>query len=177
MHVGTKNIAIAGLLAAFTAVMLFLSSAIESNSLIFIGVASFCVGIAIREWGVRFGAGFLIASSLVNVIVAPNKFYCLTFAGMGLYLVLSECLWEKIAAKKCMKNRTLILWIGRYLIFNCMYIPVLILFPQFIFTKSVTGKLFALFLIGGQVALFVYDSAYSYFQGKVWTRLRVKLMR
>ena len=78
MHVSGKKIAISGLLVAFSAVMLILSSVIETNSLFLIAAASFCVGIAIREWGIRFGMGFLIASTLVNVFVAPNKFYCLT---------------------------------------------------------------------------------------------------
>ena len=70
MHVNAKKIAVAGLLAAFSAVMLVLSSMIESSSLFFIAAASFCVGIVIREWGVGLGFGFLIASTFVNVIVS-----------------------------------------------------------------------------------------------------------
>lgn len=177
MHVNAKKIAISGLLAAFSAVMLVLSSVIETNSLFLITAASFCVGIAIREWGIPFGVGFLIASTLVNVIVAPNKFYCLTFAVMGVYLIFSEYLWDKIAAKADMKHRTLALWIGKYAIFNCIYIPALLFFQELLFLKKVTGILLAVFWLVGQIALFVYDRVYIYFQGIIWGKLRIKLMK
>ncbi|MBQ8558673.1 MAG: hypothetical protein IJ439_01620 [Tyzzerella sp.] len=176
MHVSAKKIAVTGLLAAFSAVVLVLSSVVESSSLFFIAAASFCVGIVIREWGAGFGFGFLIASTFVNVIVSPNKFYCMTYAAMGLYLLLSEFLWEKIAAKECMKNRTLTLWIGKYLIFNVIYVPVLLFFQELIFTKKITGVLWIIVLLGGQAALLIYDRAYVYFQGMVWGKLRVRLL-
>ena len=177
MYVSGKKIAISGLLVAFSAVMLILSSVIETNSLFLIAAASFCVGIAIREWGIRFGMGFLIASTLVNVFVAPNKFYCLTFAGMGVYLLCSECLWNKIAAKADMKNRTRTLWFGKYVIFNCIYVPTLLFFRELFFVKKVQGILLMVFWLIGQIALFVYDRVYIYFQGVIWEKFRMKLMK
>lgn len=177
MHVSGKKIAISGLLVAFSAVMLILSSVIETNSLFLIAAASFCVGIAIREWGIRFGMGFLIASTLVNVFVAPNKFYCLTFAGMGVYLLFSEYLWNKIAAKADMKNRTRTLWFGKYVIFNCIYVPTLLFFRELFFVKKVQGILLVVFWLIGQIALFVYDRVYIYFQGVIWGKFRMKLMK
>lgn len=177
MHVGAKKIAVAGLLAAFTVVMLILSSTIETSSLFFIAAASFCVGITIREWGVRFGLGFLVASTVLNFLLAPNKLYCITFAGMGIYLVLSEWLWEKIASAHAMNRRNIKLWIGKYVIFNLIYIPVLLFIPSLIFTKEVTGVLALVFWLAGQIGLWVYDRAYLYFQGCIWGKLRVKLMK
>lgn len=177
MHVNARKIAVAGLLAAFTVVMLILSSTIETSSLFFIAAASFCVGIAIREWGVGFGFGFLIASVILNFLLAPNKLYCITFAGMGVYLVLSEWLWEKLAASLTTSHRNLKLWIGKYVIFNLIYIPVLILMPSLIFTKEVTGIIAVAFWAIGQIALWVYDRAYLYFQGCIWGKLRIKLFK
>ena len=177
MHVSGKKIAISGLLVAFSVVMLILSSVIETNSFFLIAAASFCVGFAIREWGMRFGMGFLIASTLVNVFVAPNKFYCLTFAGMGVYLLFSEYLWNKIAAKADMKSRTRTLWIGKYVIFNCIYVPTLLFFQELLFVKKVEGILLAVFWLVGQIALFVYDRVYIYFQGVIWGKFRMKLMK
>lgn len=170
MHVNAKKMAVAGLLAALSAVMLVLSSVIETNSLLFICVASFCVGIAIREWGVSFGAAFLAASTLINVLVAPNKFYCMTFAAMGIYLLLSEYLQKKM-------KRTLTLWIGKYLIFNLIYIPALLFFQDLLFVRKVTGIVFVAFLLAGQVALVVYDRVYVYFQCVIWGKLRVRLLK
>lgn len=177
MHVNAKKIAAAGMLAAFVVVMMILSSTIETNSLFFIAAASFCVGIAIREWGIRFGAGFLIACVILNLFLAPNKMYCITFAGMGIYLLLAEWLWERIANAREMKQRAVKLWIGKYVIFNLIYIPVLWFLPSLIVTKKMTGILFAIVWIVGQFALFVYDRAYLYFQASIWGKLRVKLMK
>ena len=177
MHVGAKKVATAGLLVAFTVVMIVLSSVIETNSLFLIAAASFCVGIAVREWGLGFGFGFLLASVFLNVLVSPNKLYCITFAGMGLYIWLSELLWEKIAEKANLTYRKVWLWIGKYVIFNLMYIPALFLMPKLIFTGKMNGLAAIAWLFMGQVVLFVYDVAYRYFQAHIWGRLRLRLFK
>jgi len=170
MHVNAKKMAVAGLLAAFSAVMLVMSSVIETNSLFFICAASFCVGITIREWGVSFGFVFLLASTLINVLVAPNKFYCITFAVMGIYLLLSEYLQKRV-------KRTITLWIGKYLIFNFIYIPALLFFQDLLFVRKVTGVTFIVFLLAGQIGLVVYDRVYVYFQSVIWGKLRLRLLK
>lgn len=176
MHVRAKRMAAAGLLVAFTVLMMMLSSAIETNSLFLIAAASFCVGIAIREWGLLYGFAFLIASVVLNFFLAPNKVYCITFAAMAIYLFLSEWLWERIATAKGMSHRVAKLWGGKYLIFNLLYIPVLIFAPSLILTKEVTGTVVIILFLAGQVALFVYDFAYRYFQSHVWGKFRTRLL-
>ena len=49
MHVEAKKMATAGLLVAFSVIMMILSSVIESSSLFFIAAASFCIGSVVRE--------------------------------------------------------------------------------------------------------------------------------
>ena len=90
MHVNAKKMAFTGVLAAFAVILLVLSAVIETSSLFLIVAAAFCVGIVLREWGIKAGAAFLAASFLVGLIVAPNRLYCITFLAMGIYLVLSE---------------------------------------------------------------------------------------
>lgn len=175
MHVGAKKLATAGLLVAFTVIMMILSSVIETNSLFLMAAASFCVGIAIREWGLKFGFGFWVASILLNVFIAPNKMYCITYGGMGLYLFLSELLWEKLARSSKIQKRTLILWIGKYLVFNLIYIPILLFFPSLILEEKLVGYLSVILFVAGQIAIFLYDMAYRYFQAKIWGGLRIRL--
>lgn len=177
MHVNAKKIAVSGLLAAFTVVMMTLSSVIETSTLFFIAAASFCVGIVIREWGISSGTVFLVGTVFLNLIVAPNKLYCITLAGMGLYLLLSEFLWKKIADAEAMEHRVAKLWLGKYVIFNLIYLPVILFMPNILFAKEVTDGLLIVFWAAGQIALFVYDYAYRYFQGVIWGRLRMKLMK
>lgn len=176
MPVGAKKMAISGLLAAFSAVMMILSSTIESSTLFFIAAASFTVGITIREWGVKFGACYWVASGLLNLLIAPNKFYCLTYAMMGLYILLSEYLWECIADNGYMAHRMTLLWLGKYLIFNVMYVPAVVFLGEMFLSERVDQLGIAIVLLIGQLVLFVFDYAYRYFQSAIWGRIRIKLI-
>lgn len=174
MHVDTKKVAAAGLLVAFSVILIWLSSLIETSSLFFIAAASFCVGIAIREWGIRLGFAFLIASFLVNLFVTPQKMYCFTFVGMGFYIWFSEWLYRLLGDKRDVKHRKVWLWTGKIICFNIMYIPVLFFAPQILFQGRVNGLFAMIFLFLGQVVLYVYDVAYRYFQSQVWGKIRNK---
>jgi len=175
MHVKAKQMAVTGLLAAVNVIFMMLSTILESNSLFFIIAASYVVGIVIREFGFQVGATFWVASTFVNLIVIPNKLYCFTFAAMGLYLLLSEFLWKKIAEKQQMKHRNGVLWIGKYVIFNCMYLPAIIMLQEVLFAVKVSWKFLLIIIVLGQAALFVYDKVYLYFQGAVWGKFREKI--
>ena len=177
MHVGAKKMATAGLLVAFSVVMMILSSVIETSSLFFIAAASFCVGVAVREWGLRLGVVFLIASVSMNFLVAPSKLYCFTLAGMGIYIWASEWLWKRIADAKRLKHRVAALWVGKYVIFNLLYVPTFFFAPQILFTGKMNGLGAIILLLFGQAALFIYDVAYRYFQAQVWGRLRGRLLQ
>jgi len=176
MHVKAKRVATAGLLVALSVVFLILSSIIESSSLFFIVAAAFCVGIAIREWGRLWGLGFLIASEALGFLLAPNKIYCITFAAVSIYILLYECLWRWLADSENVRNRNVWLWVGRYLIFNLLYVPTLLLAPGLLFVGKVNGIFIFVMLLLGQVALPVFDLAYRYFQSHIWGKMRVKLM-
>jgi len=176
MHVEAKKMATAGLLVAFSVIMVILSSVIETSSLFFIAAGSFGVGIAVREWGLRYGIAFWLASVLLNFIVAPNKMYCITFSAMGLYVWTSELLWKKISDAKNLQHRNVKLWIGKYVCFNAMYIPTILLFPELIYGGEVSLWITIGMLLAGQLALFIYDIAYRSFQSQIWGKLRVRLM-
>lgn len=167
----TKKLATLGLLAAFSVLLIVLGAVIETSTLFFLSAASFCVGIAIREWGLRYGFSFLTATTLVGLLVAPNKMYCVTFAGMGLYLCLVEILWNKFGNKKAL------LWCGKYIVFNLMYIPTIIFMPQLLISKEVSTQFLFIVWAAGQVGVFIYDKAHDYFQIFIWNRLRKYLLK
>lgn len=172
MHVKTKKIALAGLLAALAVILLILSSVIESSSLFFIAAASFCVGIAIREWGVGYGALFFVATILLGILLAPNKMYCLTFAAMSIYLLGSELIFCGIAKAEKIRHRKAVLWLGKILLFNVMYIPLLLYFPALFVKGKMNGLFFILLILAGQVVWFLYDMAHSYMQNNIWGKYR-----
>lgn len=175
MLLGAKRMAFLGLLLAWAVLLVVWSGILEYGTLFFLAAASFCVGIVIRECGFRLGVGFLIAGMVLSFILAPNKFYCITFSGMGLYLVLVEFFWEKLAANRRCNHRDKIFWSIKFIIFNSIYIPIIVFLPKFIFQGNVSKEILAAALLGGQIVLIIYDHAYRYFQKTIWGKWREHL--
>lgn len=172
MLLNTRKLAFLGLLLALDVILIVLSGVIEMNTLFLLAAASFCVGIAIRESGKRIGFGFYLASILLGLILTPNKLYCITYAAFGLYLVIVENTYDKLTSVKERSNRRLIFWVVKYAAFNLMFLPILIFLPKLIYQGAIKPVLFALLILAGQVALFIFDKAYEYFQGAVWGKVR-----
>lgn len=172
MFVNAKRMAFLGLLLACTTILVILSGILEFNTIFLLAAASFGVGIAIRESGIRLGFGFYVASILISFILAPNKLYCITYGAMALYVFLIEFAWEKLANIKRQINRNLTFWVIKYVCFNVMYLPIIILFPKLIYPGEIKPIFFAGIILGGQVFLYVYDRAYEYFQKSIWGKFR-----
>ena len=176
MHVKAKTLAFGGLLLALAVVFMALGSIIETSTLFLLAAASFFVGIVVREFGLRPGAAFYIAAVLLGFITAPNKFYVITFAAMGLYIWGIEAVWRWLEKRPQIKKRSIVFGISKFLIFNIMYIPIVILFRDLLFPQSVSDIVLAGILVGGQIALFIYDRAYDYVQAHVWGKYRGRIM-
>jgi hypothetical protein len=175
MHLGAKKIAFLGLLMAIAVVLIILSGVFDFNTLFLLAAASFCVGIAFRETGIRVASGFCLASILLGLLLAPNKFYCITFAAMGIYLLGSEYCYDKLMHIKNQHHRKRILWVAKYAIFNVMYIPSLIFLPKLFYTGEINQRFLLGLVIIGQAGILIYDMAYVYFQGYIWSKLRRNL--
>lgn len=181
MLLNTKKLAFLGLLLAVTVVLIILSGVFEFNTLFLLAAASFGVGIAIRESNLRIGAGFYLAAMIVSMMLAPNKLYIITFAAMGLYILMIEYAFDKLThlpwkfLGSSVSSRSRAYWVLKYLVFNLMYLPMLIFLPKLIYPGELKGTILALLVMGGQVALLLFDTAYRYFQGVIWGKIRNKL--
>jgi hypothetical protein len=175
MHLSTKKLAFLGLLTAVTVLLVIASGILDFNTLFLLAAASFGVGIAIRECGSRMGFGFFLASLLLSVILAPNKLYCITYAAMGLYIVIWEYSYDRLLRVKNVTSRKKLHWIIKYIVFNLMLIPMMLFLPGLIYQGTMNTGLLAGIFAAAQVALFVYDMAYVYFQRDVWGKLRGRL--
>ena len=128
MHVKAKQVAILGMLAALVTIAIIMASVIRINTLFLLAAASFAVGIAIREFGIRMGVGFWLACVLLGVILSPDKIYILTFGAMALYIIGNEVLYA-LLMKSGKKSRRMIYMIAKLLCFNVFYLPIIIFFP------------------------------------------------
>lgn len=176
MHVKAKTVALGGLLLALTIVFMALGSFIETSTLFLLAAASFFVGIVIREFGLGAGGAFYLAAVLLGFFVAPNKFYVLTFAAMGFYILGIEAVWRWLAKRHEMNKRHLVFWIAKYLIFNIVYIPIVIIFRDMLFPQAVSDTMLIIVIIAGQIGLFVYDRAYDYVQAYIWGKMRGRFL-
>ncbi|MDD3172525.1 MAG: hypothetical protein PHF63_02455 [Herbinix sp.] len=175
MHLSTKKLAFLGLLMAITVLLIILSEVLDFNTLFLLAGASFCVGIAFRESGIMFAFGFYFASLILGFLLAPNKLYCITYSAMGLYLLISEYSYDKLINIKSPNNRRIFLWIIKFAVFNIMYIPAVVFLPKLFYEGDIFKGILAAFILVGQIALFVYDMAYNYFQRYVWGKVRGNL--
>ena len=176
MHIKAKTMAFGGLLLALTVVCMALGSVIETSTLFLLAAASFFVGIGIREFGLKAGAAFYIAAVLLGFITAPNKFYVLTFAAMALYIWGIEAAFRYLEKHPAIRNRQAVFWISKYVIFNIIYLPIVFVFRDLLFTRSISGTIMAAVVIGGQAALFIYDRAYDYAQVHIWNKMRGRIL-
>lgn len=177
MHVNAKKTAISGLLMALSVVLIVLSGILDFSTLFFLAAAAFFVGIIIKEYGIGYGTAFFAGCTVLGFLLAPQKLYCITYVMMGVYVLGIEMLWQYLGKHPNWNHRKLIFSIGKFVIFNLMYIPALLLFPKLLFAGEISGKLILVFLLGSQAALFLYDKAYEYFLVQMWGQIRDKLFK
>ena len=175
MHVNAKKTAVSGLLMALSVVLMILSGILEFSTLFFLAAAAFFVGIIIKEYGPGYGAAFFLGCTVLGFLLAPQKLYVLTYAMMGFYVLGIEFLWQWLGKHPDWNHRKRMFITGKFLIFNIMYVPVLFLFPKLLFAGEIPKTMMLVFLLGGQVALFLYDKAYEYFLVSMWSKMRERL--
>lgn len=170
MHVKAKQVAFLGLLAAMACVLIIFASLIESNTLFLLAAAAYLVGIAIREFGILLGTGYFVACVLLGLLLSPNKLYVLTYIGLSLYIVIIEAIYLLLFHRD--KYQKILFIITKLIVFNILYIPVLIFFPQLLFSGGIGEKLVLILIVAGQLGWLIYDKAYEYFQTMVWGKFR-----
>lgn len=175
MHLGTRHLSLLGLLLAFSVVLTVLSGVIETSTLFLLAAASFFVGIAFRETNKPLGVAFYLASVFLSFILAPNKMYCITYTVISLYIVLIELLRAKIvgaSSNKPMNANKLSLIVVKFILFNIIFLPILMFFPKLIIARDLNLFLSIGFFLGGQIVFFIYDKAYDYFMIHYWGKIR-----
>ena len=67
-------------------------------------------------------------------------------------------------------------FVMKYVVFNLMYIPMVLIFQELLFMKELSGGLLLAVLAAGQVGVWIYDRAYEYVQVHIWNKFRGKLL-
>ena len=177
MHIKAKKMAVGGLLLALTVICMILGSVIETGTLFLLAAASFFVGIIFREFGGKMGAAFYLAGVLLGAMLAPNKFYVMTYAAMAVYILAVEIVWELMGSWNVdVKKRKRVFLAVKYIIFNLIYLPAVLFFQELLFGRVLHSWILIGVMIAGQAALFFYDRAYEYVQREVWGKVRGRFL-
>lgn len=178
-----KSLAFAGVTLALSFILMMLGSMIEMSTLFFLAASAFCIGIVIREQGLKMGVAFLVASLLLDVFLAPTKLYGLTVVCMETYLLAREGLWEwldrlmqrrnrkeePVLPMKSMKRRYIA---GKFVIFQVLFLPFVFLAPQLFLVGEITGSIRMGLIAAGDLGWLIGDLAYDVFQRQIWGRMR-----
>lgn len=86
---------------------------------------------------------FYVGALILGFFVTPNKFYILTYAAMGLYILFNEWAYFKIRKKENIRRQSVAFWIVKYLVFNVMYLPGIWFFQKLLFARTLPVWMFA----------------------------------
>ena len=95
---------------------------------------------------------------------------------MGFYIWGIEAAFRYLERHPEIRNRHVAFWILKYVIFNIVYLPIVFVFRDLLFSRSISGIVMAGVVIGGQAALFIYDRAYDYAQVHIWNKMRGRIL-
>jgi hypothetical protein len=164
----TKKIALNGILGAVAVICLLLAVIMPTSRISFYALSSFFVAVSIIESGARAGWLFYAATSLLALIIVPDKLGIVPYAiFFGLYGIIKFYI-EKL-------DRIVLEYILKFVFFNaCMGVAIWAVRDLFGF--AVSSKLpWWVLIIALEVVFFVYDYVYTLFVAYYRDKLRPKL--
>ncbi len=167
---GTRRIALNGILGALAVLCLLLAAILPTNKLSLYALSSFFISAVIIEGGTKAGWLFYAATSLLALIIVPDKLtvvlpYAVFF---GIYGII-KCYIERL-------NSIAVEYVLKFIYFNICVAVALILFKS-IFGYILEIKISIWIIIAClQLVFFVYDYVYTlvvnYYRNKVRPKLK-----
>lgn len=166
----TKKLALGAVLTALVVIVLYFIPVIPTNTLSLYALSSFFVAVAVIEAGIVYGWIFYGASSLLGLIIAPDKLALIPYITFfGLYGLLKYYI-EKL------KYRPLQFLI-KLIVFNTFLTAAYFLVNEFIFDRIKLNIPFAVIIVLLEIAFVLYDYVYSlfieYYRHKLKRLLRI----
>ena len=125
-------------------------------------------------------SGLLLALSVVCMalgsVIETNTLFLLAAASYFVGIIIREFGWRFLGKSSEKMQKSWIFWVMKYVVFNLMYIPMVLIFQELLFMKELSGGLLLAVLAAGQVGVWIYDRAYEYVQVHIWNKFRGKLL-
>ncbi|HHW48039.1 MAG TPA: hypothetical protein GXX14_05405 [Clostridiaceae bacterium] len=166
----TKRIALNGILGSLAVVAVFLATVMPTNRLSFFALSSFFVSVVIIEYGIKNGWAFYISTSLLALIVVPNKVEVIPYAiFFGIYGIVKSYI-ERL-------GRVMLEYVLKYVYFNACLACIVFVVREF-FLETVDLRFsWWLVIIALQGVFLVYDYVYTLFIRYYINKLKRILLR
>ena len=160
-----KKVSLSGILIALTVISLFLSVIVPTNTLSFYALSSFFISIIIMEFGTNSGWAFYAASSILALIILPDKIGLIPYvAFFGLYGLIKFYI-ERL-------KKLLLEYILKIAYFTAAFAIAWTFAKEFFSSRINIGFPLLVLIIILEIAFIVYDYVYTLFIQYYNTKLR-----
>ncbi|MBE6631580.1 MAG: hypothetical protein E7623_02640 [Ruminococcaceae bacterium] len=165
----TGKIALTGLLCALAVVILYFGSVLEILDLTTAAVASFLVYFAVIELGGMYPWSLWLISSVLSIVLLPNKFGAAIFAVFAGVYPMFKLLFER--------NNAWISWILKMSMFDTALVLTLVLSKHFFAAQAEGMAIDIVFFVLGNITFVLYDLAMTklliLYTVKIRSRLKI----
>ena len=163
MHIKkTYAMAAAALMAALSVVLLLIGVYIPVNKLFFTAMAAYLAGYTINKYGIKYGGAQLVVCALLDMFFIPDKLNWIVYLCLSGYIFFSEVIFQRWNRVRDRKKKMRVQLVCNGILFNMIYIPVLMFGRQLLFTGEMPAGSIVLWL-AGQVGWIIYDKGYRVF--------------
>ena len=177
MHVKSKEVAFTGVMMAIGVLLVTLGGYFEGSTLFFLAAASFLTGIVFRGISPWTAILFVMGTTCLGLILAPQKLYLATFFAFSVYILVAECLEKAWSDRGGVSGRGKI-WAVKAVLYHALLGITLFLVQKFfglelLFDERVHEWMeeffvFAvcIFVLAAEFVWLIFDKAYFYFQNR-----------
>jgi len=154
MNKKTRAMTLSALFAALSVVLLYIASIWPTGQAGLVAVAALFVAAAVIENGVGSGISVFVVSSVLGMLVVPNRAAPILYIVFFGYYPVLKSLIEHIKS-------TVLQWVFKLLVFNAALSVVWFLLKELVIndTESLPGA-FLLYL-GGNIVFIIFDYGFS----------------
>lgn len=175
MFLRSKEIAFTGIMMAIGVLLVMLGGFFEGSTLFFLAAASFLTGVVFRCISPGVSWFYVAGTSLLGVILAPQKLYLATFLAFSIYILGIEYMEKAFAGKETFMAKGKI-WVLKAILYHLLLGISVLLVQKFfglegIFANGIFGKIkeyqilfIIVVLLMAELFWLVFDRAYVYFQ-------------
>ncbi len=163
-----KSIALNGVLGALAVVCMLLANILPTNTISLYALSSFFISISIIEGGIRAGWVFYMATSLLSLIIVPDKLTLIPYViFFGIYGIVKFYI-EKL-------NRIVIEYISKFVYFNICVIIVFTAADRLLEAVPSVKLPWGILIAAAEIVFFIYDIVYTMFINYYRNKIRAKL--